>query len=236
MRNDTAILLFARDPHDEALNKDFSGNHSSKTNVSISEQLVKRTVREIRKSNLPYVIISTDLQHGDGFGERFINAIEDVFSLGYEKVIAIGNDAPQLTSRLLLKASNNLRDNDLVLGPDKRGGIYLLGVSINAFMREKLRSIPWKTDAVYSQFITEAVENEWNVLSLPLLKDVNFFNDLKRMINDKLTDFRFARSIVSIIASVVNKKVLQDFFFSYSRIQKSIFRRGPPRVLYASVS
>jgi glycosyltransferase A (GT-A) superfamily protein (DUF2064 family) len=52
------------------------------------------------------------------------------FDQGFDKVIIIGNDTPGLTYNIL-KAHSSLQDTDLVLGPDHKGGAYLIDYQNN---------------------------------------------------------------------------------------------------------
>ncbi len=231
----TAILLFSRTARDEARLKNFSLQYDSKINGSIAEELISRTIREIRKTSLPYFIISSEQQHGNNFGERFTNALEEIFLRGYENVIAIGNDAPQLTSALLSRASNVLEQNDFVFGPDKRGGVYLLGISKKSFNREMLLSIPWKSSSVYEELIAQATGNKISTVILPVLKDVNDATDLKAILREKSISHSFRHAILCLIASAIQILFQQFFFYRDPRTQNSVYRRGPPAFIFPSI-
>lgn len=55
------------------------------------------------------------------------NAFSELFDKGYNRVICIGTDIPQLNSDHILRSFQALTDHDGVLGPDNDGGIYLYG-------------------------------------------------------------------------------------------------------------
>ena len=104
----TAILVFTRTVKEESQEKNFAGNGNAAINLSLSSGFINRTIREVRKSEIPYFIISSDLQRGSSFGERLSNAFTEVFSVGFENVIAIGNDSPQLNAATLIKVSTEI--------------------------------------------------------------------------------------------------------------------------------
>ena len=56
------------------------------------------------------------------------HAFEQSFENGYEKVVIIGSDLYDITPQIIEIAFENLNVNDLVLGPAKDRGYYLLGM------------------------------------------------------------------------------------------------------------
>lgn len=67
-------------------------------------------------------------QYGDDLGERMKNAIGIILRLGYEKVVLIGTDIPQIHSETLKNAFDNLEKKDIVIHPTFDGGYYLIGM------------------------------------------------------------------------------------------------------------
>lgn len=67
-------------------------------------------------------------QRGADLGERMMNGIQDVMEQGYEKVIVIGSDIPNLKSTHIQAAFHLLEEKDIVIGPCFDGGYYLIGM------------------------------------------------------------------------------------------------------------
>ena len=67
-------------------------------------------------------------QRGATFAERLEAATEEIALLGYEEVVLIGCDCPPLTPGDVVTAFAELATNRLVLGPDHRGGCYLIAL------------------------------------------------------------------------------------------------------------
>lgn len=78
-------------------------------------------------------------QHGTDLGEKMKNAIGVTLRLGYEKVILIGTDIPQIHPETLNNAFDNLDEKDIVIHPTFDGGYYLIG------MKKEYDSI-WKIE------------------------------------------------------------------------------------------
>ncbi|HSQ84957.1 MAG TPA: TIGR04283 family arsenosugar biosynthesis glycosyltransferase [Desulfobacterales bacterium] len=71
---------------------------------------------------------------GDGdLGKRMQRAFEDVFESGTASAVIIGTDIPDLTVNILKKAFSALEQKEMVLGPAKDGGYYLIGFKKTAF-------------------------------------------------------------------------------------------------------
>ncbi len=67
-------------------------------------------------------------QRGDGLGERLRNAFLDSFDEGWPAVVVRNSDSPELPHAVVDGACRALRDDDLVIGPDRGGGYYLVGM------------------------------------------------------------------------------------------------------------
>ncbi len=78
-------------------------------------------------------------QHGDDLGERMKNAIGIALRMGYEKVVLIGTDIPQIHPETLRNAFDSLEEKDIVIHPTFDGGYYLIG------MKKEYHSI-WKIE------------------------------------------------------------------------------------------
>lgn len=67
-------------------------------------------------------------QEGTDLGNKMKRAIAQTMEMGYEKVVLIGTDIPQITTKILNQALDDLDDSDIVINPTKDGGYYLIGM------------------------------------------------------------------------------------------------------------
>ena len=121
------------------------------------------------------------LQGKGDIGLRMGRALKDGFGSGYETVMIIGSDIPDITADILQKAFEGLKKQDLVLGPAGDGGYYLIGMHQTAFIQANPRlfnGIHWGTDAVLSQTLAVAKELRLNYILLDTLEDVDRPEDL----------------------------------------------------------
>ncbi len=115
-------------------------------------------------------------EQGPGnLGERLGRAFDDAFKAGCKQVVAIGTDCPQLTPDLIRSAFYALREKDLVLGPARDGGYYLIGLRAPHLVFD---AIPWGTDRVLAQTLKRAHELRLDVQQMIDLDDVDRPQDL----------------------------------------------------------
>lgn len=90
-------------------------------------------------------------QEGALFGQRLENAVETLARLGYQEIVIVGQDCPELGQGDILRAFELLRQHRLVLGPDHLGGCYLIG--IHSCDRSKLKGIRWQRNTDFRQIL-----------------------------------------------------------------------------------
>jgi uncharacterized protein len=118
------------------------------------------------------------VQVGQDLGERMKNAFAENFESGMEKVVLIGTDCPSLEGIHLSQAFEALDQSDLVLGPARDGGYYMIGMKCRAdFLFE---GITWSTELVLSQTLALAAEQGLQTSLLPVLEDIDTLEDWER--------------------------------------------------------
>jgi len=117
------------------------------------------------------------LQHGDDLGERMNIAFEQLFKMGYQKVVIAGSDIYELTSEDIKDSFIALETDDFVIGPAKDGGYYLLGMKqLNSAV---FRNKNWGTSTVFKDTM-EDLKNE-KVSLLAVKSDVDVFEDIENV-------------------------------------------------------
>ena len=118
------------------------------------------------------------VQVGQDLGERMKNAFAENFESGMEKVVLIGTDCPSLEGIHLAQAFEALDQSDLVLGPARDGGYYMIGMKRRAdFLFE---GITWSTELVLSQTLALAAAQGMQTSLLPVLEDIDTLEDWER--------------------------------------------------------
>lgn len=67
-------------------------------------------------------------QRGEGLGNRMLSAIREVLAEGYDTCLLTGTDVPELQAGDLTAAVEKLHRKDVVFGPTRDGGYYLVGM------------------------------------------------------------------------------------------------------------
>ena len=120
-------------------------------------------------------IFRKKLQYGTDLGTRMENAFTELFQLNYEKVIIIGSDLLDLNTKHVDDAFELLETNELVIGPAKDGGYYLLGMKtlhLNVFKNKA-----WGTSTVFKDTIKDIQNSAYTLMEK--LNDIDTFEDIE---------------------------------------------------------
>lgn len=117
-------------------------------------------------------------QQGHDFASRFTQAFTDLFAQGYEKVISIGNDSPDLTAAHIETALQQLEQNELLLGPSADGGAYLIGIHKSHFNAAVFEAFPWQREDLFAKMVADAQTHNRSVFFLELLNDLDTAEDV----------------------------------------------------------
>jgi len=124
--------------------------------------------------------LGTDLTYqpqvqGD-LGDRLSYAFQVAFNQGYQSVVAVGTDCPQLDTAIYEQGFQQLQIHDLVIGPANDGGYYLIG--LKQATPTLFHEIAWSTSVVFQQTLKIAAELGLTCARLPDLIDIDTLDDL----------------------------------------------------------
>jgi len=116
------------------------------------------------------------VQQGVDLGERMKNAFKKGFEDGYERIVLIGSDLPDITANHINQGLEALKQNEVTFGPAEDGGYYLLGLS-------KMRNFvfdnkPWSETHLLEETLSELKENGVTYTTLNYLNDIDTYEDL----------------------------------------------------------
>ena len=116
------------------------------------------------------------VQQGNDLGERMSDAFRRGFELGFEQIVGVGSDLPDLTTEIIEKGLEALTTNDAVFGPAEDGGYYLIG------MRSMLECIfenkPWSTEQLLEITLDELKVKGYSVGLIETMNDLDTEEDL----------------------------------------------------------
>jgi len=227
--SETAILFFSRSVEAEAQAKLWiKSRKSAVINRSISRTLIKHTKSVLDNSGLTVFHFDEHQQIGDTFGERFAHAFQAIFDLGYSNVIALGNDTPNLEHLSWQALQNELQKNKAILGPNERGGAYLIGLNKTLFDFKTFCSLPWQCEQLLEK-LQAYFGADIHVLIAQI--DLNTKQDLLAVLSRLKSDFGLLHTLrLALGLMLVRCQNSQDLLL-WLYFPQSDLHRGPPLVI-----
>jgi len=116
------------------------------------------------------------VQEGEDLGIRMRNAFQNGFNEGYENIILIGSDLPNISKEIIDTGFDTLQNNDVVFGPAEDGGYYLVGLSkMNPTIFENK---PWSHSELLAVTLAQLKEQQQSIGFIETLNDIDTFEDL----------------------------------------------------------
>ncbi len=198
-----ALIIFARTPAAGTVKKRLAQTIGNEAALYCYHLLLQKTVahsREVAASRflyfhpqkiatLPGIQLPLTLHFTlrcqtarAGLGQKMADALtETLHSDNCESAVLIGSDIPFLETNIIEQAFSRLAAADIVLGPARDGGYYLIGLQRQALKQAKIfANIPWGTDQAFKTTVTRARISGLTVATLTPLFDVDTLDDLKK--------------------------------------------------------
>jgi len=118
-------------------------------------------------------------QRGTSLGERLDHLLTEALLGGSQRAVIMDSDSPTLPAAYLRQAFDDLADADVVLGPTRDGGYYLIGVKQP--QPHLLREVQMSTPRVLADTLALADANGLNVSLLPTWYDVDTIEELHQL-------------------------------------------------------
>jgi rSAM/selenodomain-associated transferase 1 len=118
-------------------------------------------------------------QKGADLGQRMKNAFIDAFDRGFQQVLIVGSDIPDLPRNVIEDAFAFLKNRDAVLGPSFDGGYYLIGFKRSTFTPLAFEEIGWGAETVLQETIDRLRTKGLSLHTLPTWNDIDTLADLK---------------------------------------------------------
>jgi len=192
MHSDNLIMIFVRNPELGKVKTRLAKTIGNEKALHIYNLLLDHTNKVSKRVNADKAIFYSDyindtdqwkndgfiqlMQKGNDLGEKMSNAFLIAFSMGYKKVIIIGSDCFDLSEDIITDAFNLLDENEVVLGPAKDGGYYLLGMK--TFYASLFQNKVWSTENVLLDTLLDLSNLNVSSKLLPTLSDIDEEKDL----------------------------------------------------------
>ncbi len=141
-------------------------------------------------------------QNDGHLGRRMQTALFDALDHGYEQVILVGTDIAQLQNHHIHEAFDALTRNDVVLGPSRDGGYWLVGLRCKAHIFE---GIQWGTAHVLDETLAAVRRQKLSIARLEPLNDIDTEADLAAWTAAQKTAPRWQRPYLSVVIPALNE-------------------------------
>lgn len=194
MNGKNVLLIFVKNPEPGKVKTRLAGTIGDKNAYKIYLKLLEHTMREASQTGVDKQVwyssftdeddffdniqFSKYKQEGANLGKRMKHAFKQAFESGYKQVVIIGSDCPGITKEIIEDAFAKLRTHDLIIGPSKDGGYYLLGM--RKLYSGLFSDVSWSTHLVLEQTLNKAKALELAIFELPVLNDIDTEEDLKK--------------------------------------------------------
>jgi len=216
------VLLFARAPRAEAAVKGLRGGEAL---FALSQGRVRAAVDAL--SGVELVLVPPAAQAGADFGGKLEAAFRDAAHRGYEEIVAVPGDVPEVTAKDLASAFRALSGSDIVLGPSSDGGVWLIGLRVDAVvLSDFFERIPWRTPHVLDALVANAPA----AVLLGELVDIDRLADALRMRSEAraASDFELAAALEGLLGASSPIRPFATAPASLSPLSPSPASRAPP--------
>lgn len=187
--------------------------------------MLKKTETTAAQTGLPVYIADGNGAPGTDFGSRLSYAVSSVLELGYERVLILPNDVPELKQEHLDALNTALGSQDLICLQDKRGGVAAMGISRNGFSSLAFAPIRWESTHVLSDLI-HLYGTSVFAGSVTALSDINSCTDLIAFIQYSFGYFR--NWLLAALRPFLSRPFYINFYFSENYSCCTLHFRGPP--------
>jgi rSAM/selenodomain-associated transferase 1 len=118
-------------------------------------------------------------QYGDSLGERLDHLLTEALVGGAQRAVVMDSDSPTLPAEYISQAFDQLNQADVVLGPTRDGGYYLIGMKQP--QSHLLRQVQMSTPHVLEDTLALAESTRLAVSLLPTWYDVDTIDDLYQL-------------------------------------------------------
>jgi rSAM/selenodomain-associated transferase 1 len=130
---------------------------------------------DLKNTNKIFGDFDNFAQTSGDLGAKMTNAFKKQFQYGYEKIVLIGSDIPDINIDIINESFDMLKVHDMSIGSCFDGGYYLIGFNHNSFNADVFKDISWSTHRVYKQSLQKASKNIFKHISL---NDIDTIDDL----------------------------------------------------------
>lgn len=145
-------------------------------------------------------------QSGKDLGQRMARGFASAFGEGFDQVMVLGSDLPDLPLAVLKTAFAQMGSAGSVIGPSTDGGYYSIGFCKDRFEPDVFFQIEWGRSTVFAQTLDRMTAAGLTCHHLPPWQDVDEHDDLK----DLAQRLRCGRSSAPRTLAHLNRMAFPD--------------------------
>jgi rSAM/selenodomain-associated transferase 1 len=197
--NKRLVLIFAKQARKGKVKTRLVKTIGDEKALEIYLELLQHTAKEIAEVKADrWVCYSPEIEENDAFsdsifekkqqtqgdlGERMLTAFKDGFKAGYQSIVLVGSDIYELQTTIIEAAFEVLESKEVVFGPAKDGGYYLVG------LRQAIPSIflnkKWSHAEVLAEALKELEKGNYSYKLVDQLNDIDYEKDLPLELREK---------------------------------------------------
>ncbi len=221
--NKCAVVYFAYRPEKEAVRKPIFPGFGFHQHVEYYRSMQSFVLCQSFYLGLPFVQIDERSQQGETFALRFCNAIEKAFSKGFEKLILLGNDAPEIDEKAIKNACRTINGGGSAIVSTQRGGACLIAITKEHYDRQKWLNLPWQ-----SAGLADALAQELNdSVILQKITEIHSVLDVEKIIKDRKAPYDVLLYLVNTLQKS-NDIICEYNVNLYEFSLHTRYLRGPP--------
>jgi uncharacterized protein len=186
------LIVFARNPVEGKVKTRLAKSIGNRSAANVYRRLLDHTKNVAGKVNSLVQVwyaggISRDdlwsdieaekkVQIEGDLGEKMSYAFRSGFDSGFESIVIIGSDCLQLRHDHIEQAFLLLKDNDVVIGPSRDGGYYLLGM--NSYQPGVFAGKSWSQPTLFDETVETLGQQQMSFAELEVLNDIDTIEDL----------------------------------------------------------
>ena len=195
MKQDFGIHLIAKTPAPGWCNTRLASRIGEKEAADLQRSLLLDTLAIAQKSNLPIHLVlglppaefkkldfevpiaEAEISRVDmpSLGSAIEHAAKYGIDLRWKGALFLGVDAPLAIYKYLGMAISKLKEHQVVLGPTRDGGVYIIGArETDAAL---WRDVPWGTEDVFDQLRQNTRAEKWNLDIMDADHDIDRYED-----------------------------------------------------------
>lgn len=185
------LIIFSKNPVPGKVKTRLAATVGNEKALKVYRKLLEHTASIAKELKVEKVVYYSDevekqdafsphqfekkVQQGGDLGQRMQKAFAEELADANQAII-IGCDCYELQTEHLEKAFKELEKNDVIIGPAKDGGYYLMGMK--KLHPEFFQNKEWGSSSVFKATMQDVKNLNLKVTTLPELNDVDREEDL----------------------------------------------------------